>query len=159
MTRQSVAIGTACLTGVALLVLTASVADSQDDSGKARQTDKKKSETRKVDVQVNVSARDDKRLPAGLRVEISGQETVCGSLNSNDAQAPVDDKGKAMFRDLPGCKVTVKINSNQYLPVRKAVDLAGYRSCAAAAPVKGNGEDGPAQPACEPILLVLDPLT
>jgi hypothetical protein len=107
---------------------------------------------------VNVSSKDDKPLPAGLRVEISGQESVCGSLNSNDAKAPVDDKGKAMFRDLPGCKVTVKINSNQYLPVRKAVDLAGYRSCAAAAP-KEHGEDGPPQAPCEPILLVLDPLT
>ena len=139
--RHSGAIGTACLTGVAWLVFTASVANSQDDSGKTKQTEKKKAETRKVDVQVNVSATDGKPLTAGLMVEISGQEPICGSLNSKEARETVDDKGRALFRDLPACRVTVKINSNQYLPVRKAIDLTGYRSCTAGSARQGKWRD------------------
>jgi hypothetical protein len=155
--RHGPAIGAACLTGMALLVLTASATNRQDDSGKPKQIEKKKAETRRVDVQVKVTVTDGKPLPAGSMVEISGQETTCGSLNSNDAQATIDEKGVAMFRDLPACKVTVKINLDRYLPVRKPVDLTGYKSCVAAKPVKGNSETAPV-PACEAVLLVLEPL-
>ena len=42
---------------------------------------------------MKVSAADSKPLPAGSMVEISGQETACGSLTSNDARATVDDEG------------------------------------------------------------------
>jgi 3D (Asp-Asp-Asp) domain-containing protein len=148
--RPSAAIGSACLTGVALLVFTASAANSQDDAGKSKQTEKKKAEARKLEVKVKVSAADGKPLPAGSMVEISGQETACGSLNSNDARATVDDKGEAVFPELPACKVTVKMNLNRYLPARKVVDLTGYKSCAAAT--------GPAATACEAVSLVLEPL-
>jgi hypothetical protein len=139
---------------VVWLVLTASLAHSQDDPGKtAKPAEKKKPEAKKVMVQVKVTASDGKPLPAGLTVEISGQEAACGSLNSTDARTTVDEKGKGMFPDLPACKVTVKINLNQYLPVRRVVDLAGYKSCTTAAPGK-NG----AAPGCEAVALVLDPL-
>jgi hypothetical protein len=135
-----------CLTGIALLVMTASMANPQDNSAKSKPAEKKKADPKKVDVLVKVSATDGKALPGGAVVEISGQETTCGSLNVSDAQSTLDEKGEALFRDIPACKVTVKINLNEYMPVRKAVDLSGYKTCV------------PARTACDAILLVLEPL-
>lgn len=143
--RLRTAISMACLTGVALLVMTGSVAYPQDDSDKSNQSEKKKPEARKVDVKVKVSATDGKRLPANSVVEISGQESPCGNLNSNDARATVDDKGEAIFHGVPACKVSVKINLNEYLPVTKRVDLTDYKSCAPQTP-------------CEVVALVLEPV-
>jgi hypothetical protein len=159
--RHNTALGSACVAGLMLLVFAASVAYPQDEPGEAKQTDKKKAETRKVEVHVKVAAKDGRPIPSRSTVEISGREAPCGTLSSNDARETVDDKGEATFQNLPACKVTVKMNLNEFMPVRVLVDLTGSKSCAAApppTPAKEKGEPGPPQPACETVSLVLDPL-
>jgi hypothetical protein len=138
------AAGMACLAGVAF-VLTAGVACPQDDPGNSKQ------KAKRVDVLVKVSTKDGRPLPPRSMVEISGQDPDCGSLNSNDAKATLDDKGEAIFRDLPACSVAVKINLSQYLPVRKIIDL---RSCTAATPAKEHGD--PSGSPCWPVSLLLE---
>jgi hypothetical protein len=87
----------------------------------------KKAAPKKIDVRVKVSVEDGGELPPDLRVQVSGQEPACGGLNANDASAAVAENGEALFRDLPVCKVAVKLNANRFLPVRAAVDLAAYK--------------------------------
>ena len=151
------AIGTACLTLLASLAFTPSLYP-QDEPGKSKQLEKKAGESRRVDVQVKVSTPDKKPLPSGTTVEISGQETACGNLNSNDAHETVNENGEARFQNLPACKVSVKINLTQYMPLRKLIDLTTYKSCSPAAPAAGKGETGPAPPGCDPVPLELEPL-
>ena len=119
-----------------VLLLVALGAGAQDDA-KA-----KKPEVRRVDIQVKVSTSDGKPLPAGATVEVSAQEGQCGTLNSQDLTQTLDANGLATFRNLPACKVAVKVNLDQYLPVRKVVDLATF--CTSSP--------------CNVIAVVLDPL-
>jgi hypothetical protein len=119
-----------------VLLLLAHVASAQDD------TKKKKADVRHVDIQVKVSTSDGKTLPAGATVEVSAQEEHCGTLNAKDITQTLDVNGLATFRDLPVCRVSVKVNLRQYLPVRKVVDLS--TSCTSSI--------------CDVIALMLDPL-
>jgi len=145
-TKHKRSIGTGRLMGVTLLLLmvagTEPVATAQANSAAGEQTARK---DRRVQVHVKAVTTDGKALPSGSTVEISGTETACGPLSTNDARATLDDKGEAVLRDLPGCRVAVKVNLAQYLPVRKVVDLGASKPCA-----EGGG-------ACETVSLVLDP--
>ena len=110
--------------GFVLLFLTVGVAVSQDSSSKADEN-----KTKLIEVRVQVSTQDGKTLPANSMVEISGQEKACGSsLNSNDARTAINQQGEAIFREVPVCKVTVKLNLNLYVPFRKVLDLADYKA-------------------------------
>ncbi len=148
---------TLCMIGMAVLACTSSLY-SQGGPEKSNQPEKKETETKKVDVQVKVSTMDKKPLPSGSMVEISGQETACGNLNASDARETVNENGEATFRNLPACKVSVKMNLTRYLPLRKLIDLAGYKSCAPGPSARGNGETGTTPPACSPVSLELEPL-
>lgn len=131
--------------GMALLLLVGAmpegVARAQGNSAHGEPTDRS---DRRVEVHVKAVAADGKPLPAGSMVEISGAETRCGRLSTSDARAMLDERGEAVLRDLPACKVAVKVNLVQYLPVRKVVDLSASRPCAG-----GGG-------VCEEVSLVLD---
>jgi hypothetical protein len=118
---------------VLLLPLTATAAAQQDkNADKSQQSDakkpeEKKTETKKIEVHVKVSAKDGKPLPPATMVEISGKEKACGALNSNDATAAINAKGEATF-SLPACKVTIKVHVALYMPAIKQVDLAEDKS-------------------------------
>lgn len=131
--------------GMPLLMLIAvtqpGVAGAQGNSAHAEPIDRA---DKRVEVHVKVVTADAKPLPAGSMVEISGAETGCGRLNTSDARAMFDERGEAVLRDLPACKVAVKMNLAQYLPVRKVVDLGVSKPCAG-----GGGT-------CEAVTLVLD---
>jgi hypothetical protein len=147
----STVLRTSCLVGLAFLDASTSVASPQGGTSKSDQAEKGRAENKKVDVKVRVSANDGTPIPAGSVVEISGQESTCGKLSSDDLRASINESGEVMFRDLPACKVTVKINLSQYKPGRKEVDLRGYRSCS---PASSGGTDG-TQPPCEAVSLEL----
>jgi len=144
-----------CVVAVASLGLAASLY-AQTGPEKTKEVDKKKA-SKTVDVQVKVSTTEGKPLPAGSAVEVSGHESACGNLT--DLTAAVNDQGEATFRNLPPCKITVKVNLPQFMPAIKGVDLATYRSCAQPAPAGKNGGSAPAPPACDPVLLELVPLS
>jgi hypothetical protein len=132
MNLNKITVTTAVLMCLALLVPIPSVAVTQSDSDKSQQSEDKKTEEKKADakrieVRVKVSAKDGKPLPSRTVVEISGKEKACGSLNSTDATAKIDEKGEATF-SLPVCRVTIKVNVDMYFPAIKQVDLADYKS-------------------------------
>jgi hypothetical protein len=132
MNHVTITVTTALLTCLALLVPIRSVAVSQTDPDKSQQsgskkTEEKKADAKRIEVHVKVSAQDGEPLPPKTLLEISGKEKACGSLNSTDATAMIDEKGEATF-NLPVCKVTVKINVALYIPAIKQVDLASYKS-------------------------------
>ena len=114
------------------LVLTGGDVLSQDIAdnpvaGETRTVDRP-AEVAKIEVRIKVTTTDGRPLPANSKVEISGQEPACGVLSSNDQFATIDAHGEAVFRDIPACKVTIKINVSLYVFLRKAVDLANFKS-------------------------------
>jgi hypothetical protein len=132
MNLDKITVIIAVRTCLALLVFIPSVAVPQTDLDRSQQnegkkTEEKKTDAKKIEVHVKVSTKDGKPLPPKTSVEISGKEKACGSLNSNDATAIIDEKGEAIF-SLPVCKVTVKVNVTLYIPAMKPIDLAAYKS-------------------------------
>jgi hypothetical protein len=127
--RITVATGVfACLA----LLLSVPSALCQAESDKAvpdpsKNTEEKKSDVKKIEVRVKVSAKDGKPLPLKVIVEVSGKDKACGALNSKDATEPVDQKGEAVFK-LPVCKIAVKVNVPLFVQANKPVDLADYKS-------------------------------
>jgi len=118
--------------GLAILVLTGGDALAQGTvdnpvSEEARSVERP-AEVAKIDVHIKVTTTDGRPLPPNSKVEISGQEAACGVLSSNDQFATIDARGEAVFRDIPACKVTIKINISLYVFLRKAVDLANFTS-------------------------------
>ena len=133
MTRHGMTSRVALPAALALLFLAASAALPQEEPGKSNPAEGKKAEEKKtapkrVEVRFKVSVEDGGELPPSTRVEISGQEQACGSLNANDVSSAVDENGQAVFKSLPVRKIAVKINANLFLPLRIAIDLAGYKS-------------------------------
>ena len=117
--------------GFGMLVLTAAPALSQDSIDvPGPQVDTRttpESEAPKIEVHIQVSTMDGRSLPANSKVEISGREKSCGVLGDNDAFATISAHGEAIFKEIPACKVTIKINVNRYVTLRKEVDLATYK--------------------------------
>jgi hypothetical protein len=127
MNLDKITVIIAVRTCLALLVFIPSVAVPQTDLDRSQQnegkkTEEKKTDAKKIEVHVKVSTKDGKPLPPKTSVEISGKEKACGSLNSNDATAIIDEKGEAIF-SLP-----VKVNVTLYIPAMKPIDLAAYKS-------------------------------
>ena len=128
---------TALFAGLSAMTVAASVAFPQDeppqatqpgaDAADARKADEKKAEPKAVDVRFKVSIKGGGDVPANTKIEISGREDACGPLQTEDATSTVNDKGEAVFKNLPPCKVTYKVNRSPYLPVRQLFDLAGYK--------------------------------
>jgi len=118
--------------GLAMLLLTGGDALSQDivdnPVPEESKTVAKATQVAKVEVRIQVTTMDGKSLPPNSKVEISGQEEACGVLSSRDEFATIDARGEAVFRDIPACKVTIKINVSLYVFLRKAVDLANFSS-------------------------------
>jgi hypothetical protein len=132
MNRHKITVTTAVMTCLVLLFPIPSVAAPQaganaSPQGAGKKTEEKKTDVKKIEVRVKVSAKDGKPLPSKTMVEISGKDKTCGSLDSNDATATLDEKGEATF-NLPACKVTVKVNAALYIPAIKQVDLADYKA-------------------------------
>ena len=117
--------------GFVMLVLTAAPAFTQDSVDVPDPQENRKtvpeSEAAKIEVHIQVSTMDGKPLPLNSKVEISGREKSCGVLGSNDAFATISAHGEAIFKEIPACKVTIKINVNLYVTLRKEVDLATYK--------------------------------
>jgi hypothetical protein len=89
---------------------------------------KKAAAPKKIDARFKVLVEEGGERPQNLRIEISGQESACGSLTTVGTSAAVDEHGEALFKDLPVCKITVKINANRFLPLRLPFDLATYKA-------------------------------
>lgn len=138
MTRPRITSIAVLPAALALLLLAASAAPFQNDSGQPKPAEGKKVEDKKalekkpapktIEARFKVSIEGGGELPPNLRVAISGQEKACGTLASEDVSAAVDSSGYAVFKDLPVCHVTVKVKANLFLPLRTSVDLASYKS-------------------------------
>jgi hypothetical protein len=123
----------ALLAGLGMVALETPAAVSQDDPPKsgqaeapaapAKQTDQKKPAPKTVEVHFKVSVEDGGDVPAKTKIEISGREAACGSLQTDDVMLTVDEEGEAVAKGLPPCTVMVKVNQTGYMPWRKTFDL------------------------------------
>ena len=137
MTQRITSVAAALVAGLGMAALATSVVASQDKTSKPQQGDgktaeakkanEKKSELKGVEVHFKVSVEESGDLPPNTKIEISGREAACGSLQTDDAVSTINEKGEAGFKDLPACKVTVKVNQTGYLPWRQTFDLADYK--------------------------------
>jgi hypothetical protein len=103
---------------------------SQQGDGKtaeAKKANEKKSELKVVEVHFKVSVEESGDLPPNTKIEISGREAACGSLQTDDAVLIINENGEAVFKGLPVCNVAVRVNHTGYLPWRQTFDLADYK--------------------------------
>lgn len=137
MPPRIISVATALLAGLGMAAPATALAVSQDNTSKSKQadvktaepkkTDEKKSAPNAVEFHFKVSVKDNGDLPANTKIEISGSEAACGSLQTTDVTSIINEKGEAVFKGLPACKVTVKVNQTGYLLWRQAFDLAAYK--------------------------------
>ncbi len=78
----------------------------------------------RITVHIKLTAEGATTLPQGSFIEMKGDEQRCAAL---DRKSDLDAQGNVQFRDLPVCKVVLKIFVTGFETQKAPVDLSRYK--------------------------------